>query len=64
MLDADRLIIGRGVLRRLIGEFMQLPPEQVAFYYSATGKPSVGGVEFNVAHSGDVKVYENLVLLE
>ena len=52
--DAHRLIIGRGVLRLLIGEFLQVRPEHVAFAYSATGKPAVCGIEFNVAHSGDV----------
>jgi 4'-phosphopantetheinyl transferase len=52
--DADRLIIGRGVLRLLIGELLRISPEQVAFTYSASDKPSVAGVEFNVAHSGDV----------
>jgi 4'-phosphopantetheinyl transferase len=52
--DADRHVIGRGVLRLLIGEFLRLRPEQVSFTYSTNGKPSVGGVEFNVAHSGDV----------
>lgn len=52
--DAHRLIIGRGVLRLLIGEVLHLHPEQIAFTYSASGKPSITGVEFNVAHSGDV----------
>lgn len=52
--DAFRLIIGRGVLRLLIGEFLHLLPERVAFTYSPSGKPSAAGIEFNVAHSGDV----------
>jgi 4'-phosphopantetheinyl transferase len=53
-IDADRLVIARGVLRLLMGTFLQLPPERVAFSYSATGKPSVEGLEFNVSHSGAV----------
>jgi 4'-phosphopantetheinyl transferase len=52
--DADRLIIGRGVLRLIIGELLHVGPEHVAFTYSASRKPSVAGVEFNVAHSGDI----------
>lgn len=52
--DADRLTIGRGILRMLIGGFLHVGPDQVVFAYSATGKPSVDGIEFNVAHSGDV----------
>jgi 4'-phosphopantetheinyl transferase len=52
--DTHRLVIGRGVLRLLIGELLHLLPEQLAFTYSASGKPSITGVEFNVAHSGDV----------
>jgi 4'-phosphopantetheinyl transferase len=52
--DAHRLIIGRGVLRLLIGELLHLVPDQVAFTYSASGKPAIAGVEFNLAHSGEV----------
>ena len=52
--DADRFVIGRGVLRLLLAERLGVPPGQVTFAYSANGKPSVPGLEFNVAHSGEV----------
>jgi 4'-phosphopantetheinyl transferase len=52
--DAHRLIIGRGVLRMLIGELLHMLPERVAFTYSDSGKPSIVGVHFNVAHSGEL----------
>jgi 4'-phosphopantetheinyl transferase len=53
-IDADRLIIARGVLRLLMGKFLDLPAERVIFSYSAMGKPSLDGLEFNVSHSGAV----------
>ena len=38
----------------LLGELLHMLPERIAFTYSACGKPSVAGIEFNVAHSGEV----------
>jgi 4'-phosphopantetheinyl transferase len=37
-----------------MGKFLHLSAERVVFSYSATGKPSVEGLEFNVSHSGAV----------
>ncbi len=54
--DADRYVIGRSVLRVLISDVVGMAPERIVFTYSANGKPSVPGLEFNLAHSGDAIV--------
>ncbi len=56
----DHFIVGRGLLRMLIGSYLGLAPAAIAFEYKAHGKPTVKGLrpgcplEFNVSHSGDL----------
>jgi 4'-phosphopantetheinyl transferase len=56
----DRFTVGRGVLRTLLGQYLDTPPDQLQFEYSSYGKPSLlpvrngKTVQFNVTHSGDV----------
>ena len=56
--DRQRFLIGRGLLRLLVGAQLGLPPERVEFQYGPFGKPLVipraGTVpfHFNVSHSG------------
>jgi 4'-phosphopantetheinyl transferase len=47
-------LIGRGVLRCLLGRFLAIPPHDVALNLGPNGKPEANGLSFNVAHSGDV----------
>jgi 4'-phosphopantetheinyl transferase len=52
--DRDRLhyTTARGLLRVLIGRYLGIAPEAVAFYYGSHGKPYVGsGLSFNLSHS-------------
>ena len=53
-----RLVIGRALLRSLLGERLGVAPGEVRFAYGGKGKPRLAGVSgapaFNVAHSGDV----------
>lgn len=52
--DQARFAVTRGVLRTLLGRYLQLPGSAVAFSVNEYGKPAVGGeIKFNVAHSGD-----------
>jgi 4'-phosphopantetheinyl transferase len=51
-----RYISGRGQLRRILAHHTGVAPEALVFSYGAQGKPSVGGIEFNLSHSGDVGV--------
>ena len=54
--DRHRFIAGRGLLRALLGRYLQEDPRALEFTYAPHGKPAVGGVfagtglEFNLAH--------------
>ena len=56
----NRFIVGRGALRKILGEYLQAKPEALRFSHSANGKPALAdefvsaGVHFNLAHSEDL----------
>ena len=58
-----RFIAARGLLRTIMATCLGTLPRSVEFSYSSTGKPSLGGafasggLEFNLAHSGDLVVF-------
>lgn len=54
-IDRQRFVLGRGLIRALVGEHLQMEPAAVTFFETATGKPGIpgGGIEFNLSHSGD-----------
>lgn len=53
--DRRRFIVGRGVLRSILGAYVQQPPDQIIFNYSAYGKPAGNvALHFNVAHSHEL----------
>src|SRR5262245_40219568 len=54
--DRQRFIVGRGVLRDLLGRYRQIEPAKVRFVYNAFGKPDLGSefpnrLKFNLSHS-------------
>ncbi len=54
--DRRRYIVGRGVLRRMLGRRLNRAPGSLAFGASPHGKPTLadaGEIAFNVSHSGD-----------
>ena len=56
---ARRFIVRRGMLRRILGLYLNLPPHQVELIYNAHGKPFVGPdcsppVQFNMSDSGEL----------
>jgi 4'-phosphopantetheinyl transferase len=56
---ARRFIVGRGVLKRLLGEVLHIPPGEVRFEIGPHGKPALAGDlgrhwQFNVSHTGDL----------
>jgi 4'-phosphopantetheinyl transferase len=59
----QRFIVGRGILRTLLGRYSHTPPESIAFSYSANGKPflmpsdSTLGIEFNASHSHELALF-------
>jgi 4'-phosphopantetheinyl transferase len=57
--ERRRFIVGRGVLRMILGRYVGRAPEELAFVYGLNGKPALDGssVRFNVAHSEGVALY-------
>jgi 4'-phosphopantetheinyl transferase len=56
--DTDRFLIARGMLRVLLGMYLNRPPVQLQFAEGANKKPFVCSTEpvqvhYNVSHSGD-----------
>ncbi|MCL5995999.1 MAG: 4'-phosphopantetheinyl transferase, partial [Chloroflexi bacterium] len=67
--DRGRFVAGRGVLRAIIGTYLDVRPEQVMFRYGQRGKPALamplaqgvsgvqGELRFNVSHSHDLALF-------
>ncbi len=59
----NRSIAARAALRRLLGRYTGIAPEQLAFGYGLQGKPELSeplpaqSIAFNVAHSRDLAMY-------
>ncbi len=53
--DRDRYVAFRGALREVLGRYLDAPPAALIFATGPHGKPHLpgGGLEFNLAHSGD-----------
>ncbi len=54
--DQQRFIVARGVLRDLLGRYLQARPSQISFVYNAFGKPDLSPefanrLKFNLSHS-------------
>lgn len=53
--DRARALVSHAGLRLLLGAYLDVPPEAVAFEAGSSGKPRLAGVEtvsFNLSHSG------------
>ncbi|MBC7825883.1 MAG: 4'-phosphopantetheinyl transferase superfamily protein [Candidatus Parcubacteria bacterium] len=55
----QRFVAGRGVLRSILGQYLQIEPDRVQFLYSEKGKPFLAdqSLQFNVAHSQGLALY-------
>jgi 4'-phosphopantetheinyl transferase len=55
--DRNRFIAGRGLLRDILGRYLQTAPSEIKFSYTDRGKPSLDGMppgaalHFNLSHS-------------
>src|SRR5438477_5831299 len=54
--DQQRFIVARGVLRDLVGRYLQTQPSRIGFVYNAFGKPDLSPefgnrLKFNLSHS-------------
>jgi len=56
--DRARFIAGRGLLRTILGRYLDLPPRELRFAHGPHGKPELEGVcsslTFNLSHSDDL----------
>jgi 4'-phosphopantetheinyl transferase len=57
--DRQRFIVAHGVLRDVLGRYLQAQPDRVGFVYNAFGKPDLGPefgkrLKFNLSHSADL----------
>ena len=60
--DRDRFVLGRGLLRCILGHYLSCAPETIQFCYGDRGKPSVSkprwsGIQFSVSYSSDRILY-------
>jgi 4'-phosphopantetheinyl transferase len=58
-----RFIVARGLLRSILGDYLEIPPARVEFSYGPSGKPSLSRrlptrtLTFNVSHCDDRAMY-------
>jgi 4'-phosphopantetheinyl transferase len=61
--DRARFIVARGVLRTLLGRYLDRAPESLSFSYTAHGKPALASqpradpIRFNLSHSHGTALY-------
>jgi 4'-phosphopantetheinyl transferase len=61
--DRNRYVVGRGLLRQLLGKYLRQEPAGLEFSYGPFGKPSLSGpnassgLSFNLAHSAGLVMY-------
>ena len=61
--DQKRSIYSRGLLRKKLGDYLDVNPAEINFSYNKYGKPSLNAevhtedLKFNVSHSKDIVVY-------
>jgi 4'-phosphopantetheinyl transferase len=61
--DRERFIVARGVLRALLGRYLNRAPESLAFSYGTHGKPvldsesDADAIRFNLSHSHGTALY-------
>ena len=58
----QRFIVARGILRLLLGHYLQTAPHDIEFQYSDRGKPFLAGskqdcLQFNLSHSQAYALY-------
>jgi 4'-phosphopantetheinyl transferase len=60
--DRRRFVVGRGILRSILGGYAGAAPRTLTFEYNAHGKPALRAgdddlLQFNVAHSGELALF-------
>lgn len=63
MLHRNRFIVARSMLRKILGNYLEMEPHKLHFNYSPKGKPSLSleqcnyPLEFNLSHSENIALY-------
>jgi len=60
IIDRTKYVIARGILRILLGHYLNKDPKKIVFSYSEYGKPDCSNtknLKFNVSHSGDMAIF-------
>lgn len=52
-LDADISLLSRFLLRKILAPLVQKPPAEIEFSYNEYNRPYIGGLDFNLSHSGN-----------
>ena len=61
--DRRRFVVGRGILRVILGRYLAMAPGAIQFEYGPQGKPALapgcggGSLAFNLSHSHDLALY-------
>lgn len=61
--DQRRFIMARGILRNILGHYLQRKPSEISFEYTSHGKPVLATddgcdiLSFNLSHSGEIALY-------
>lgn len=58
--DCRNFIAARGILRLLIGKYLELKPTEISFQYSKFGKPGIANnndLQFNLSHSQNMALF-------
>lgn len=60
--DRNRYVMARGILRSILSRYLDLPPQDLQFCYSPTGKPFLAqssdpSLCFNLSHSEQLALY-------
>ena len=58
--DSRNFIVARGILRSLIGNYLEINPAEISFQYSRFGKPSIGdnsSIQFNISHAQNTALF-------
>jgi 4'-phosphopantetheinyl transferase len=61
--DREHFIVARGMLRAILGHYVNRAPESLSFCYASHGKPALAGesdgdaIRFNLSHSHGVALY-------
>jgi 4'-phosphopantetheinyl transferase len=61
--DRDRFCAARGLLRTILGQYLDVQPDQLRFHYSSAGKPALAirsderELSFNLSHSHSIALY-------